>query len=109
VERLLRGRARRPHTLIPTLRGIRLISRVVGAGIGHGVAEEELVEVIAHVVVALHDLLIPLPGVPGEPLDQGLLPARLVLLRRDRHWPDRIQVLQGASDARPGGGRWLAE
>src|SRR5699024_7858495 len=65
VERLLRGRALRPHTLIPTLRGIRLISRVVGAGIGHGVAEEELVEVIAHVVVALHDLLIPLPGVPG--------------------------------------------
>src|SRR5699024_3900327 len=50
VERLLRGRARRPHTLIPTLRGTRLISRVVGAGIGHGVAEEELVEVIAHVV-----------------------------------------------------------
>ena len=109
VEWLLRGRALRPQALIPALRGIRLVGWVVGAGIGHGVAEEELVEVIAHVVVALHDLLIPLPGVPGEPLDQGLLPARLVLLRWDRHWPDRVQVLQGAGDARPGGGRWLAE
>ena len=43
---------------------------VVGAGVGHGVSEEELVEVVAHVVVVRDDFRIALLGVLGQALVQ---------------------------------------